>query len=466
MNLEKCPRRAICVLVWFAIILATASTASASWKEKVLYSFQGGTDGIRPVGGVIRDSQGNLYGATIGGGNDNCSPMAACGTVYQLAPQKDGSWTETVLYVFKGKAFNDGEYPEGGVIADSAGNLYGTAAYGGSGDCVLAGTRGGCGTVFELSPPQHKGEAWTETILYSFPTAKQGYVPSGDLVFDKSGNLYGSTIFGGGQGTTCDPFYQYCGAVFELSPPKTKGGKWTEKVLHSFAGVATGQDSGDGANPNGTLVLDSKGAVYGTTYYGGNNQKGTCEGGAWGTGCGIVFKLTPPSYEGGEWKENAIHRFDGEDGDNPTAGVVFGEDGDLYCTTYAGGGGRFPSGSAVQLVPEANGTWTRHTLHSFQDNGDGGIPQSGLTFDSKGNLYGTASEGGTVGGGTLFRLRPTVDSWSFTTLYDFMGPPDGSYPSGNLIFDTAGNLYGTTQYSGTGQACGNYGCGTVFKAGP
>jgi len=242
----------------------------------VLYSFQGDLDGATPVGAVVFDSRGNLYGATQYGGNDNCSPMAACGTVYQLTPQADGSWTETVLYVFKGKASNDGEYPEGGLIADSAGNLYGTAAYGGTGSCVLLGNTGGCGVVFELSPPQQKGGARTETILYSFQGGNDGYVPWGDLVFDKSGNLYGSTIFGGGQGTSCDAFYQYCGTVFKLSPPKKQGGKWTEKVLHSFAGVATGQQTGDGANPNGGLVLDGKGAVYGTTCYGGNEKLGSC----------------------------------------------------------------------------------------------------------------------------------------------------------------------------------------------
>ncbi len=113
---------------------------------------------------------------------------------------------------------------------------------------------------------------------------------------------------------TCDPYYQYCGAVFELSPPKTKGGKWSEKVLHGFKGVAPGAQFGDGASPNGGLVLDSKGALYGTTYFGGNNVKGECEGGVGGTGCGIVFKLTPPSQKGSKWTERVLHQFDGQDG--------------------------------------------------------------------------------------------------------------------------------------------------------
>ena len=133
-------------LLIFALSLFTlAGHASAEWKEKVLYSFQGGADGAAPVGGVVFGPDGSLYGATQFGGADNCSPMAACGTVYQLTPQKHGSWTETVLYVFRGKAFNDGEYPEGGLIADSSGNLYGTTAYGGASNE---------GTAFELIP-QH-----------------------------------------------------------------------------------------------------------------------------------------------------------------------------------------------------------------------------------------------------------------------------------------------------------------------
>jgi hypothetical protein len=126
-------------------------------------------------------------------------------------------------------------------VIDGQGNLYGVTAYGGTGDCVLLGVSAGCGTVYELSAPAEKGGAWKETILYSFPTAKQGYFPNGNLVFDGAGNLYGATTYGGGKGTTCDAFYGgNCGTVFKLSPPKTKGGNWTEKVLHSFAGGTDG----------------------------------------------------------------------------------------------------------------------------------------------------------------------------------------------------------------------------------
>ncbi len=444
----------LCSLVAIAIVLA--SPASAEWNEKVLHSFQGGANaGSVPVGGVVFDKQGNLYGVTSDGGG-----------VYQLKPpaQKGGAWSESVLYVFQGNSKGDGATPEGGLVIDSAGNLYGTTAYGGTGNCVLLGNSVGCGTVYELSPPAQKGGAWTETILYSFPTAKQGYFPWGDLVFDGAGNLYGATAFGGSKGTTCDKFYGgQCGVVFELSPPKTKGGSWAQKVLHNFAGVAQGKQYGDGANPNGGLVLDSKGNLYGTTVFGGNES-----GGCAPAGCGTVFEFTPPIQKGGAWIETVLHRFMGSpDGGGPAAGVAFDAKGRLYCTTVGGGGGNFPSGTVVQFVPHSNGTWTEHVLHSFQDNGDGSQPRSRLIFDSLGTLYGTATGGGTDFAGTLFRLkRNPTGGWMFTVLYTFTGVNngDGAYPSGGILIN-ASNIFGTTEVGGMGQECQG-GCGTVFEVSP
>jgi hypothetical protein len=150
------------LLALFAVALTVAVPTSASWNEKVLYSFQGGTDGQLPVGSIVFDSAGNLYGATTQGGATNCSPLADCGTVFQLTPPpKQGDpWTETVLYTFKGAKYSDGDEPAGGLLIDSKGNLYGTTAYGGTGDCVLLGVEGGCGTVYELSPPSEKGGTW------------------------------------------------------------------------------------------------------------------------------------------------------------------------------------------------------------------------------------------------------------------------------------------------------------------
>ena len=168
----------------------TRRPRSAKWKEKVLYSFQGSPDGATPVGGVVFDQQGNLYGTALGG------PAGSQGTIYQLSPpiNKGGSWTEQVIYAFQGKGKNDGQIPSGGLIVDAKGNLYGVTAYGGRGGCLLLGTLVGCGTVYELSPPKQKGGAWTETILYSFQGGKDGYYPSGTLVFDAAGNLYGAIV--------------------------------------------------------------------------------------------------------------------------------------------------------------------------------------------------------------------------------------------------------------------------------
>jgi hypothetical protein len=176
----------------FALVLLFASTASAEWTEKVLYSFQGGNDGSFPGGGVVFDQQGNLYGVTEAGGPPSCDPIGSyCGTVYQLTPpvKQSDPWTKTQLYMFKGKRFNDGEVPSG-LIIDKAGNLYGVTAYGGSGGCVLVGVPAGCGTVYELSPPVTKGGKWTYTILYNFKGGKNGYLPGGNLVFDSAGNQY------------------------------------------------------------------------------------------------------------------------------------------------------------------------------------------------------------------------------------------------------------------------------------
>jgi hypothetical protein len=429
-------------------VLALLSTASAEWNEKVLYSFQGLPDGATPAGGVVFDKAGNLYGTTIDGGSSSCRSIQQCGTVYQLAPPtKEGDpWTETVLYVFKGNASNDGASPFGGLVIDSAGNLYGTTGYGGTGDCVLLGTKMGCGTVFKLSPPAQKGGNWTETVLYSFPTAKQGYVPWGNLAFDSAGNLYGATEFGGGFGTCDQNIYLYCGAVFELSPPKTKGGKWTEKVLHGFKGGT------DGANPNGGLVLDNTGAIYGTTF-GGGNESGDCGSG----GCGTAFELKPPDKKDAAWTEKRLHIFTGgNDSRLPSAGMILDSAGSLYGATV---------GTVFRLVPSPNGDWKETILYTFNTEAYG--PEGALIFDSNGNLYGTTNSSD-VFSGTVFRLKPRRQNggkWTLAILYGFAGPPDGAQPAANLVIDKHGNLYSTTQKGGTG-GCSPFGCGTVFKVSP
>lgn len=453
------PRPLIQVCLLFIFVFSLISPAFGKWKEQVLYSFQGGTDGQLPVGSIVFDAAGNLYGATTQGGATNCSPLADCGTVFQLTPpaKKGDPWTETVLYTFKGAKYKDGDEPAGGLLIDSQGNLYGTTAYGGTGDCVLLGIKGGCGTAYELSPPTEKGGAWTETILYSFATAKQGYLPNGDLVFDSAGNLYGATQFGGGKGTTCDPYYQYCGAVFELSPPKTKGGKWTAKVLHGF------KSGTDGANPNGGLILDSNGAVYGTTF-GGGNERGECGSG----GCGTAFELQPPTKKGGTWTENVLYRFNVQDGATPTAGFVFGKSGDLCGTAHAGGTNG--NGAVFTLsAPKGNrGSWKEAVLYRFSSGNDGENPTAGLAINTNGELYGTTYVGNPFYG-TVFTLKPPSregGAWTFGMLYGFTGAPDGAQPAAKLISDKDSNYYSTTTQGGSGTGCGFAGCGTVFEVSP
>jgi hypothetical protein len=464
MTLAHSSRLTEVLVSLFAIVFVFVSLASAEGKEKVLHSFQGGTnDGEYPAGGVVFDKAGNLYGATTDGGGE--CPPAQCGTVFQLAPpaQKGDPWTETVLYIFKGNGSGDGNTPAGSVITDGAGHLYGTTGYGGTGNCVLLSTKVGCGTVYELSPPPQKGGAWTETVLYSFPTPKQGYVPNGNLVFDSSGNLYGATTFGGGYGTSCDPYYQYCGAVFELSPPKHKGSKWTEKVLHGFAGMESGSLIGDGANPNGGLVVDSKGAIYGTTYTGGFR----CPHDS-GQGCGSVFNLAPPAKKGGSWTETLVHSFhrDASDGGYPQAGLVIDKTGRMCGTTLNGGPGGYGTAFCLTPPPEKPGSWNETILYGFKDNNQyGADPAGGLTLGSHGNFYGTTNAFGAHFGGAVFELKPKGANWEISLLYSFTGPPDGEFPAAGLIFDGSGNLYGTSQAGGNAQSCQS-GCGTVFEVSP
>jgi len=309
-----------------------------------------------------------------------------------------------------------------------------------------AGWSGGLRQVYEISPPAKQDDPWTETVLYSFQGGKDGYVASGDLVFDKAGNLYGATLFGGGKGTTCDSLYGgQCGTVFKLSPPKTKGGKWTEKVLHRFTGGA------NGANPNGGLVLDGKGNVYGTTYAGGRED--------WGT----VFALGPPNRKGGAWTEKQLHVFTtGNAGGLPSVGVIVDSNGNLYGTTL---------GTLFRLAPPSKKSdhWERTTLYAFCNQGGGGCePEGSLILDSSGRLYGTTYYG--FGGelyGSVFRLRAPAkkgEAWVVDYLYGFLSAPDGLYPAAQLVFDKAGNLYSTTTGGGRG-SCSRY-CGTVFEVSP
>lgn len=441
------------LLIVFVMLMVTP-TASAAWKENVLYSFQGGSDGYTPAGGVVFDKAGSLYGANSWGGSGCLSQN--CGTVFQLSPpvQKGGAWTETTIHAFQGLPANDGYTPVGGLIIDSLGNLYGTTSMGGNGPCVLLGSLAGCGIVFQLSPPAQQGGQWTYSVLYNFQGNNDGYFPWGDLVLDKHGSLYGATQFGGGQGNTCNDFYGgHCGTVFRLSPPKQKGGAWKEKILHRFAGGT------DGANPNGGLILDGSGAVYGTTFSGGS-QNCHCYG--------TVFKLIPPTKKGGPWKEKLIYRFQGgQDAATPGAGVTFGKSGNLYGTTIFGPQDGYGTIFEVVKPSGKSHVWKDKLLYRFSDGKDGNSPQAGLIPDAHGNLYGTARDGNPTWG-SVFKITPPKQkggSWTFSAIYGFRGAPDGGNPTAGLIFNKQGNLYGTTQNGGTG-ACNPAGCGTVFEVTP
>jgi len=290
--------------------------SDGSWTESVLYSFTGGNDGGGPVGGLVFDAVGNLYGATTAGGT------SGNGVVFELTPNSDGSWTESVLHNFN---FNGkhGSYPDhGSLIFDAAGNLYGTAA----------GGADGYGVVFELTPDTNG--SWTETVLHRFTGGNDGGSPESTLIFDQSGNLYGTTLHGGGV-SSCKSYTTGCGLVFKLTPGSD--GKWREQVLHRFRG------GNDGSTPFSGVVFDSAGNLYGTTLIGGD---GLCND--WmGTGCGTVFKLVPNSKGG--WTEQVLRRFWGKPNGNPYQGVIFDSLGNLYGMTSGDGTSGF--GSVFEITP-------------------------------------------------------------------------------------------------------------------
>jgi uncharacterized repeat protein (TIGR03803 family) len=266
----------------------------------VLHTFAGGAaDGSRPYSvGVY--SAGSFYGTTSAGGGTGCSESAGCGTVYRAT----NSGQETVLYRFTGGA--DGSAPEANPILDAAGNLYGTTYAGGEPTCSLFPIYG-CGTVWKLDT------AGNLTVLYTFTGGTDGAVPDAGLVMDPSGNLYGTTIWGGN--LSCGAS-SGCGVVFEINS------SGTFSVLHAFSG-----GSSDGDEPLGTLFRDSAGNLYGTTYYGGDQSCGS------GNGCGVVFKLDTSD------NETVLHSFAGgtSDGEFSGGNLISNGKGTLYGTTGSGG---------------------------------------------------------------------------------------------------------------------------------
>jgi uncharacterized repeat protein (TIGR03803 family) len=396
------------------VVVVTLILAGAAWgspKYKVLHAFGKGTDGGGLWGSLAFDANGNLYGTTSGGG------AHGDGTVFELAPQADGTWTETILHSFP--AFpDDGGGPMSTPVLDAAGSVYATTEGGGGGYTY--------GTVFELTPGSH---GWKETVLHRFRPPSPAGSPDGPLVTDSSGSLYG---------TAYNPF--------ELS---LDSGRWKLTLLHDFP---------NGMGTAGGVTLDAAGNVYGVTWTGGTGK------GCAPPGCGIAYELQP--MPDGKWKEIVLHNFGsfGTDGRRPNGGLLLDSSANLYGTTD--GGGKYVEqcscGTVFKLTPDGHGRWKETILHSFTFGPGGFAPSAGVVMDKAGNLYGVTGSGGDPNCecGVVFKLSPGKDGeWKYAVLHRFQGP-DGVAPGASLILDDRGNLYGTTILGGA------YGAGVAFELTP
>jgi uncharacterized repeat protein (TIGR03803 family) len=356
---------------------------------------------------------------------------------------------------------DEGEYADTDLETDSAGNIYGTT--------VLGGDFGG-GTVFQLRPTP---DGWVHTVLYSFTGGADGGEPYKGVTLDREGNLYGTAVTGGSG--NCEGG---CGVVYKLT---NSGGTWNQKVIHAF----TGGD--DGSGPGARVTVDRGGNIYGMTPTGGVNGLGTIykihqAGDAWNFtvihpftggadggsgsagrmilrkgrlygaattggnyGSGVVFELTPAGVGG--WHFKTIYSFHGQpDGSFPYGALLFDHLGNIYGTTYYGGDNGI--GAVYKLSPRPVGEWDENVIYSFQEGSDGNSPISNLVFDSAGNLYGTTSEGG-LGSGTIFKLSPIGGGqWTETVVHPFQGPPDGAFAYNGMVVDRFGNFYGATVHGG------------------
>ena len=382
-----------------------ASLPSHAQTYSVIHNFTGGQDGRDPWAGPTLDSAGNLYGTAYQGGSSQY------GIVYKLS-HRGSSWVLTPVYSFT--CGTDGGFPVGAVTIGPDGTLFGTNT-----NC---GTHYE-GTVFNLRPQPTACTtalcAWNEISIYQFSADW----PTGNLVFDRAGNLYG---------TTTGVFLDF-GTVFELTH---SAAGWAETDIYDFDGL------GDGGYPGIGLALDGLGNLYGTTYVGGTYGGGT------------VFELT---RSGSSWTQTILYSFqDGDDGHGPWGGVTRDRAGNLFGSTWSGANG--VAGIVYELTP-ASGGWSFTLLHTFTGNGGGG-PRCSLTLDGSGSLYGTTANGGTYEQGSVFKLTPSAGGWIFTDLYDFTGGSDGGEPYGSVAVDANGNLYGTTTTGGA------YAWGVIWEITP
>jgi len=399
-------------------LLGTAIAAQAQTFQ-VIHYFAGVPDGWSPLGRLTIDGGGHLYGATYIGGVQ----YTWFGTVFKMTPHGSG-WIFSSIYRFT--TASDGGDPGAGVLFGPDGLLYGTTSNG--------------GTVFTLQPPATFSPSfltpWTIDYLYSFPLHKDA--PTGDVVFDSAGNIYGVTATGGGDGCFND---QGCGTVYELT--HSGGGGWLQTTLYTFQGGS------DGEYPNG-VTFDSAGNLIGTTTNGGANDAGT------------IFQLT---RSGNSWTESVLHNFSdqGNGGIAPGARLLSDAAGNFYGSTLATPSPTY-SGTIFEFSP-SNGGWTYTVIAQIPPQYSGG-PTAPLTMDSAGNLYGTIGTRDTNQPGAVFKLTRGSGGWTFTSLHDFTGGEDGDAPSSTVAIGASGNLYGTATYGGMGECDSGGGCGVVWEITP
>ena len=416
-TISRAATAALTIAIMFAL---TVLLTQSAWAQTliVLHNFTGGGDGANPDpdAGLTMDAAGNLYGTTAEGN----------GTVFKLK-RSGSSWILNTLYTFQGGS--DGQWPRGRMAIAPDGTLYGTTWYGG-------GSGYGYGTVFHLKPsptaPKTALAPWGKTEIHAFTGNPDGEYPEGELTFDPSGSIYGTTYWGGNG----------VGTVYELTP---SGGGWTETVIYSPPDNGT-----NGSFPWSGVVFDKSGNLYGVCIEGGP-ASGICTYG----GCGTVYQLSP---SGPVWTVRLLYAFTsyyGADGSFPTS-VITDPAGNLYGTTSRSDEG----GTIFELTP-GNGGWTFTTLHDIFVGGNPSPagPQDRLVMDAAGDLYGTTVQDGLSGYGNVFKLAPSSGGWTYTDLYDFTGGSEGGYPSG-VVMDAKGNLYGTTSVGGA------YGNGVVFELTP
>lgn len=416
-----CLYRTVLPLTIFCVVPVLAVRPAQAQTFKVIHEFGHAGDGASPFDAVTGDSSGNLYGVTFAGPQSQECFGIGCGTVFRLAPNADGTWTETILYEFMGGS--DGFQPVYSVVLDPKGNVYGTTQ----------GSYPDVGTVFELV--RNSDGTYTKQTLHAFSDPMRQLQPFA-ITLDSLERVLGTTAEGG----------QFdLGGVFWLG--RVSALNWYERDLFDFNQVF---------GVPGQLLLDGEGNIYGTSYFGGASGNGT------------VFKLS--SSDGLTWNLTVLYSFaGGADGANPYAGLTFDDQGNLYGTTLQGGSAGL--GTVFELTPTSDGGWSESVLYAFQSIDDGYFPYSGVSFDSAGNLYGTTLDGGERGGrGTVFKLTRSVSgAWSKQVIHTFTGA-DGEilYDFGRVFIDLRDNIFGTAVGGGTGTLCNTpqSGCGVVWEITP